>query len=333
VQVLINDYPVNFDLEQKGKITDVVDSISEWSRERDLIFYELYIDEALYAIDKLPLIDIDRVKVINCIVQSKADIVFSSIDEAVRYCDRVLAFIKHILDSGECHRDNIDNMLSGISWLLEVLLRTMGLLAIGGDSLKFKDRDLSYHIRYAEEFRDSLRELNDSRVVLDFLASRKDVFLEIKHIFKMLLLSDAMRSLIVQSIDSPDVLITSLAGAKEELSRQLLNVQAAAIAYQTGKDAEGSERLKEFVDFMYRYSRTCYQVVPVFRIELSDVEVGGLTLEDKNRELRNLLHEVIGVMENNDIISLSDLLEYEITPAIANLDKYINALLSEISSK
>lgn len=333
VEVLINDCPVEFKLDRDKNISDIIDSISEWTRERDLIFYELYINDDLYSIDKLPKIDRDDIQVINCIVQSKADVVFSSADEAARYCDRVMMFIKHVLESGEWNRNDIDDLINGISWLLEVLDKVLMLLAIDKSGLKYKDRDIGYHFHLVEEFRDSMIAAADDSKVRELIALHKDIFSDIKYIFRIILLSDAMRSLIIQSIDSPDVLISSLRSAKEELSGQLANMQAAAISYQTGKDVEGSQRLKDFIDFIYRYTRTCHQIVPVFHIDLSEVEVDGISLEKKNRDLRNFLHELMTIMENNDIISLSDSLEYEILPAMRNLDVYIDELLKRIIRK
>jgi len=40
-----------------------------------------------------------------------------------------------------------------------------------------------------------------------------------------------------------------------------------------------------------------------------------------------MLNEIAEVMENQDIISLSDILEYEIKEALANIDKYIDAII------
>jgi hypothetical protein len=71
----------------------------------------------------------------------------------------------------------------------------------------------------------------------------------------------------------------------------------------------------------------------MFRVDLAEIDVEGVSLEQKNRELRNLLHEVTMIMENNDIISLSDVLEYEIRPNLENLDRYIDVLLDKISGK
>ena len=54
MQVLINDCPVDFELQQDKKISDVIISISEWTRDRDLVFYELYIDNDYYPVDSAP---------------------------------------------------------------------------------------------------------------------------------------------------------------------------------------------------------------------------------------------------------------------------------------
>ena len=332
MQVLINDYPVDFELEQERSVSDIISSVSEWSRERDLVFYELYINDDLFPLDRVPDVDIDDINIINCIVHSKADIVFSSVDEAARYCDRVSLFVGRVVDTGEWGENEGGDLAQGTEWLMEVLVKVLNLLGISAGGLKLRDRDVAEHITAIGTFLGTLRGISDPSAARALLAAEKELFADIKQIFRMLIQSDAMRSLIVQSIDSPDVLIAALVKTGEELSGQLENIQAAAIAYQTGRDAEGSERLKAFVDFIYRYTRTCYQAAPVFKIDPARISVGGVSLEQKNRELRDLLHEIIGIMENNDIISLSDILEYEIVPALSNLGEYIDLLLKNISN-
>ncbi|OHD66243.1 MAG: hypothetical protein A2176_06420 [Spirochaetes bacterium RBG_13_51_14] len=333
MQVLINDCPVDFNLEQEKNVSDIIDSVSTWTRERDLIFYELYIDKDRYAIDTAPDISLADVKTINCIVQSRADIVFSTVDEAARYCDRASLFIKQVLETGELKRGDIEDLQTGITWLLEVLSTVTGLMGVDRGTLKYRDRDISHHVNAIENFRDALVADGDMAEMRNIIGAHAGLFSDIKYMFRMLLMSDAMRSLIVQSVDSPDVIISSLKQTREELAGELANIQAAAVAYQIGKDSEGSERLKRFVDFIYRYTRSCYQIGPVFKIDLAGVIFGGMSLEKKNHDMRNLLHEVITVMENNDIISLSDILEYEILPSLENLGSYIDMLLSNISCK
>ena len=131
---MINDCPVDFGLESEKNISDVINSVSAWTRERDLVFYELYIDDSLYPIDAPPDMSLDEVGVINCIVQSKADIVFSSADEAIRYCDRVEAFTGRAGETGGWSAGDRADLVTGVSWLLEVLCKVSGLLGVDPES-------------------------------------------------------------------------------------------------------------------------------------------------------------------------------------------------------
>ncbi|MBN1534108.1 MAG: hypothetical protein JXA20_15665, partial [Spirochaetes bacterium] len=57
----------------------------------------------------------------------------------------------------------------------------------------------------------------------------------------------------------------------------------------------------------------------------------GESLEEKNARLRDLLDQITEIMQNNDIISLADTLEYEIRPSLENLGTYLDLLLSQIA--
>ncbi|HNT11469.1 MAG TPA: hypothetical protein PKG59_11315, partial [Spirochaetota bacterium] len=71
---------------------------------------------------------------------------------------------------------------------------------------------------------------------------------------------------------------------------------------------------------LYREGR-----LPVDRL-MSD----RLALEDINADLTEKLNMIVEVMENNDIISLTDILEYEIKPAFEGLGRYIDELLKAL---
>jgi len=84
---------------------------------------------------------------------------------------------------------------------------------------------------------------------------------------------------------------------------------------------------------MFNYTRTCYQISPVFDISLKDIVVGEESLEERNREIQILLNETVDIMESNDMISLADILEYEIVESIENLENFIDLLLEKIVNK
>ena len=89
VDIQINSRPISFELENEKSVSDVIHAVLQWAGERDLIFVEANIDNNTYQVDSPPELDLGGVRVINCIVQSKADVVIATLEEGMAYCDRV----------------------------------------------------------------------------------------------------------------------------------------------------------------------------------------------------------------------------------------------------
>jgi hypothetical protein len=128
------------------------------------------------------------------------------------------------------------------------------------------------------------------------------------------------------------MLVASLNGIAGEMQIRAQAAGDAAAAYQAGKDAEGYAKLDELTEFLYRYFRSCKQGALTFQVEMTDVAIDGVSLEEKNRALQGLLAQMHAALENNDIITLSDVLEYEMKPALEGLDAHVKALLDRMSA-
>jgi len=332
VEVQINNHEIQFQLENEKTVSEVVTSISNWTSERELVFCEVHIDGDQYLVDDIPDLDIEAVNTVNCIVQSKSDVIFSSMDEGARYCSRAVDFINRLLSDEEVDIEQFRFLSSGIDWLMEVISSVVQLTGIDTKKMKFKDKPVADHIVELAMLRDEIEGIEQRDDLKKYFKDRGIIFSIFKEIFRMFLLSDEMRDLIMKSIDSPDVLMNSLMAIREGLPDNLKNIEEIAIAFQAGRDADGAEGLNRFVEFIFNYTRICFQVVPVFGVELSELVVDDVDLEEKNSELQSLLNETMEIMENDDIISLSDILEYEMKPALEDLDVYIDLLVSRIDA-
>lgn len=333
MEIQINDYPVDFELTGEQTISDVINSISEWTQQRDLIFTQAGINDTNYPIDKLPDISLEDIKTINCLVQSKADVIISSINAGIDYCAKVQKFIDKSLSTKNDLIAEIDNIRSGIDWLLEVLQKVQQLLAVDFSNVMYRDNSVQCYIDKITTFGNALQLKNIQENINEYIEKEKGLFADLSGIFKMLLLSEDIKLLVIQSIDSPDVLIRSLLEIKDEIPVQVKNLEEVSIAYQTGKDEIASGKLNNFIDFIFKYSRTCYQIVPVFGLDLDEIKVDNLSFNEKNNTLQDLLKEIIDVMENNDIISLSDILEYEMKPSLENLDLFIDSVIGILETR
>jgi len=330
MKIQINSSPVGFELQNEKTVSDVINSMYKWTQQRDLVFVEAKVDDQSYFIDEIPDISLQEVELINCQIQSKADIVISSLSEGIEYCKKALNFMENSIRDNHPDITQIEFMPGGIDWIIEVLTKVLQLLCLDINEVKYKDKSVMDYTERLEKFRNDVKNENNISSLVKLFDEGRVLFSSMNDIMKMLISSENMKSLIINSIESPDVLIHSLKEIKDRLPEQLKNLEEIAYSFQAGKDSIGSEKLQIFIDFIYSYSRTCCQAAPVFEINLRDVIVDGISLDEKNGEINSFLSEIVEVMENNDIISLTDILEYEIKPALENLEFYIDNLIKRI---
>lgn len=329
MEVRINDYPVEIMLENEKTVRDVVKSITEWINDKNLIFLGVDIDGNYHETEEIPPVPLDKVSVINCLVQSRADVVYETVNEGIAYCDRVLSFLKHSGDDG-IDVDELGNLISGMEWLQEVFDTIAGLLKLDMGSVRFRDETVNFYIEKLAEMKHKIVTFMSEMKDEDAIDIDESLFYSLREIFGIFLVSEEMKRLIIDSIDSPDVLINSLKEIKESIPAQADLLEKIAAAYQTGNDQEGMDKLFQFIDFLFTYTRTCYQVSPVFGVDLKEIVINGISLDEKNRELQSLMNETMDIMESNDMISLADILEYEIKESLGDIDKYIDLLLEQV---
>jgi hypothetical protein len=329
MEIQINGHPIDFTIEGEQSLDQLVGSIAQWARERDLIFTEAWVDDEKHPVDGMPGTPLDKVGTVNCVIMSRAELVINSINEATDYCVRLADFMEKTGAGDKATRDDIEEMKSGVDWLVEVMIKILSLLSVDIASLKYRDRTATELFNELKEFRIALARVTPDGTASLF-GSGKDIIIAFRDLLRIVLLGDNMRNTILCSIDSPDTVMAMLDGVIRELPEQVKNLEDAAIAYQSGRDGEGSSRIESFIDYVYRYFRMSHQVGPVFNADVSAITHGGMTLIEKNASINELLNQMLGTLENNDIISLSDILEYELKPALEGIEPFCAGIFSMV---
>ncbi len=330
MDIRINGLPINFSLENEKSVADVIASVSGWARERELVFTEARINDESYMIESLPDMPLESVRSIDCIVQSRADVVIASLEEGDAYCDRADAFVRRSLEERAVERGAAESLAGGAEWLGEVVVSTLSLLGVAPKEVSCRDATVKDYLEQLAGFSESVRAAGEGEGLLAVFGQKGDIFQAIKEILRMMLMSENLRRLVVLSLESPDVLVESLRRVKDEIGSQADSLAETVRLYQEGRDSDASGHFRSFVEFIYAYTRACYQCAPVFRVDPSLIVVDGVSLEERNRTLNDLLSQILTSLENNDIISLSDILEYEMRPHIETIGAYVDALLEEI---
>jgi cell division protein ZapA (FtsZ GTPase activity inhibitor) len=331
MEIQINGHPVEFVLEKEKNLKDVVQSISQWARERELIFSEVWADDVRYAVDNVPEKAIDDLKRINCVILSRADLVADSICEATEYCGRLIEYIDKLQKSSEVADGDIEKIVLGLNWLVEVTEKVLELLGISAEAIKYRDKNA---VQFFKELRNVGNTLqNTEQDYGTILLERKNDLSDFRDFLRVIFLSNEMRRVIITSIDTPDTVAGMLAQILNDIPGQKQNLENAAASYHAGKDSEGSAGVESFIDFIYRYFRVCYQINPVFNIDPAHVSVGGVPLNEKNAAINELLNQMILCLENNDIIGLTDVLEYELVPALDDIETLCGTIFGMLQSK
>ena len=99
--------------------------------------------------------------------------------------------------------------------------------------------DYRYKDKSAREFKDNLKtiqeklsEFSSPEDAMAYLLESIDIFSGFKDILRMITMTDEIKNLIIQNIESPDVIIESIAVIKKELPAQLKNGVLVPIIYQ-----------------------------------------------------------------------------------------------------
>jgi hypothetical protein len=331
MNILINGYGVDFALENEKNVKEVCASILDWTKKRDMIFTDLYIDGELYSMDSLPDMDITSVGSINCIVQSKSDLILSTLHEAVTYCERIIGHISDIEKKGKADLSQKEALSRGIVWMLDASRVIFSILVLDEKEIRYLDKTIDQYFTKLSECGKAIESAKDANEFKKILLDNRNLFETVKSVFKMLFLSDSLKNLIVKSLESPNQLIEGLKQIKEEIGGQVEKLEKAAVFFQSGKDADGADIMQSFIDFIYRYIRLCHQISPVFGIDPAEISSGDDNMEKTNSAIYSYLEEIVSVMENSDIISLSDILEYQMKPEVEKCAPFIQLVLEKIS--
>ncbi len=326
MNVLLNGQPVDIGIEHEKTLKELADSIQNWSAERNLIFTGLYCEQEYQPAGEIKDTPLDTLETVDFQIESKSDLVIGSITEAAAFCEKLLSFIDELVDDPAVFAPAAQDVADSLEWLSAVSASVVSLLELDAKSVIFLDRSVNDYLSDL-----SVHAASANKLTAETLIGVRPFFEKLRSLYKMLLFSDAIKNLVISSIDSPDQLVTSLMETRKTLAQQVDNLEKVAALFQSGKDNEAVEMFYPFLDFMYAYLRLSAQTQPVFGIDISEIVIDDVSLEEKNSDIHGFLSEIVEVMENDDIISMADILEYEMKPLLAQLPDYLDELINKVN--
>jgi hypothetical protein len=340
MKIQINSQDIDYLFEQEDSLEDIVEFMMDWSVKRRLVLYSCCADEVEFSPEDVPYISLENIKILNFNIKSQVDIMMSSFEEAGNYCNNLIKLLGETSEDKNPSDSMFVDIKNGLEWIAELLHSAAGILSLDLDKPLYKTFSLSDFILKIENYvnkyssLDEITQINEINKInkIEALKEAVEIAYEAKEFIASFLISSEMNNLVTKSIDSPDVLLSKLLEIQDAFPDELDNIEQIAILLQSGKDAEAIEKLNRFIEFVYFFIRVCAQFLPVFDIPLKEIVKDGISIEEKNAGLQEKLSELVSIMENNDMIGLADILEYEIKPDIEDIQSYIDILISKVDT-
>lgn len=301
MDIYINEKQVDFQLETEKNVYDILENIERWGGENNLIIlnYKLNQGELLFLIDRQEnkqslIADIDRIDV--CMV-SNEEYVFKSTKELKTFCEKFKSNV---------YKVEIDEAITALEWIEDNLKSLL-------DIFKLINKD--FFLEVVKDIKISLYKPAKNKNILDEQLNKLE---ELTHrlVFKAWV-SHLSFNLKVATKESSfkvrDEIIT--------LSDELIDkIPPIAENIQTGRDGEAMHAIEDLTE--------AYQVLMMYA---EKTQILAKTIADKANktgknlfeDIKNILKEIEEHLDKEDMVQVSDLIEYEFGEKLRDLKQLI----------
>ncbi len=133
-------------------------------------------------------------------------------------------------------------------------------------------------------------------------------------------------------MDSPaNIIVAALEEADKDIPGIVENLKKVAAYLQTGSRQAAFALFTECIEQWKQVINLFRIAESVFGVDTKEIIIEGRTLDNIQSELLELLVETKKSMEDDDAITLSDLLEYELAPNIEGQREIIRQLINLVN--
>ncbi|MFW5826612.1 MAG: hypothetical protein ACOCU4_00890 [Alkalispirochaeta sp.] len=288
MEILINDVPISFELEQEVTAGEVMDSLSRWLTSNGHTVNGIILNGT--PVNDLPQWKIQDITSVERLEIQAASLHQSEIDQLetiINYTD----LLRRVAQEGTLEQvsavlDELPHISQAIHRLVPDLSGFLAQSATAAAEAAFTD--------------ESRGKLSDRAAeVTKILQQRQRELLEPEH---------------------------ELRGTVTALQQILPSFEEIPTQLQSGHEREALESVARFAELTRRLLRIL-PVASAARPELSTIEVEGRPFSEDVTELNQLFLELEEAFENSDMILIGDVMEYELLPRLTALTTAIEGTL------
>ncbi len=327
MKILVNQRPIDFEIGVTETLKDVVSLLNKWTAEGNAIIVDLKIDGKSIQLEEAinsPL-KIDEIEVLEMELQGVEEMVKEGLEEVENYLPRLIIGIDQIAELSR-----LKEFVEGLEWLNEVITKA-------GSLMKWDYNKLCVDEELIEKKRDGLVEIAS---LLKEKVENKDMegaSTILKDRVKPLLEGwvEALPTLIkkIPKKEDTQALLSKLKGVSSRFPDLSKEIEKISVYLQTGEMTEAMEQFQKTIDELQSMIHLLQEIRIFFDLDYRGIKVKEETIEERCQELDELLSEIITAFENEDIVMLADLLEYELSPLLSRWGEVITAVIAEVEKR
>lgn len=323
MEIYINNEKLEFQLEDEKNLKQVIEAINDWLFQQGKIIDQIVINEKVYneEIEQLENTPVEKVEVLRLTVIDIDILVRNSLAEIQSYLSAMLDVIKSKEEFGI---EEINKIIDGVKWVVKILGKCNRLYKY---SSNFKNKEFNYNTEI-----EALEKLSD---ILEKCTRKEQIYKSIEILKNELMISlEKWITYIDKLIDFSVGFKKGIAVSREKVAKQIYNIitkvpdmlkliQVTTVDLQSGAEKEAMKNIQVIIGTLESIVALLQVVKTTFSLDYNNIYFDNKSIEEFNKELKEILNEMVGAMENRDTVLIADLIEYELSP---RLEKYIEIL-------
>ncbi len=330
MQFFINGQKLNITLDGSETISSVFEGINSWCENSGFVINKIMINEKyeFYSVDE-KIFDTfknkDDIKDVHIEAISNFEYAYGSFIDIVDY-------VRRLASADVDNNINVADIVIGANMVIDGIPRTTFLL--GATLEKY---DIIGEIKIFEARIERLKEFENNKeaaikcFINDVQPFLRDTFLKI-----LLDILDDVEIALLMSISSDITANNALyrIGTLSSFIEPLTHVIDDIVSYiQIGDDRQGFIKIEKFSKSIEVIFSIISKVLNVYELKYEDITYNGEGFVSFIEEINSHMTAIVEAFDNNDYVTVADILEYEVKEKIDSLGNYMAIIEKTIGIK
>jgi len=322
MQIFVNDQILDAVMSSEDNLLEVYESVNNWTVENNKYILGFLVDQAEHSIKQLKEIKPEEIKRFDFFIGDEVEMMITTIDELDRYIDQVGTVLYEDQVSGS---EDFLNLKDGMHWMKEIMNSISVIL-----KLDLSSTLTNVHEKGDCSIEDLLNEMDQlsGKFLENHSQEEIDEFLNYLRGLKAFIMKLAFQIRMMNA--EIDELMDSLEDFEQNIESITDELIQMNIDFNSGNDHAALLSLDEYTEKLNHYLSVVYALDYKYMSEegnsLFSENPDGKKILEITGTITEQLKNLSEALENKDIVSTGDILEYELTESLKDLKPYLENL-------